>query len=196
MKCNDAERLIQRSLDGDLSPAERTALDAHMEGCASCRQAWDEYRALARTATRWVSAAASDPGDDFTMRVIQEIAALGETAEVAAPSRRSILAGFGAGTAVFAAAACVIALLGIGWHDLALSAPQLPSTGDALRSMSTPTWDSFRGSLGSFSADALQAQIGRFVAAGVSTWLVYVFVAALAGNALFAGSMLRRRRAM
>ncbi|HTE53050.1 MAG TPA: zf-HC2 domain-containing protein [Kofleriaceae bacterium] len=37
MSCRNTQRLFSRHLDGRISDAERTALDAHLAGCAACR---------------------------------------------------------------------------------------------------------------------------------------------------------------
>jgi hypothetical protein len=37
---------LSEYLDGDLGPADRTALEAHLAGCAECRETLDELRAL------------------------------------------------------------------------------------------------------------------------------------------------------
>jgi anti-sigma factor RsiW len=38
MSCDDARRLIQSDLDGDMSDAEADALKAHLGGCTRCAQ--------------------------------------------------------------------------------------------------------------------------------------------------------------
>ena len=76
MNCFDAEELVQRSLDGALTVDERRALEGHLEDCAACRRAREEYRLLSRLATTWTNGTArdGDPGDAFTAQVIAHIA--------------------------------------------------------------------------------------------------------------------------
>jgi predicted anti-sigma-YlaC factor YlaD len=50
MNCRAAERLISAERDGTLSPTERAALEAHVAGCATCRQARET---LATAAASW-----------------------------------------------------------------------------------------------------------------------------------------------
>lgn len=76
MTCAQADNLVQTGLDGRLSPAERTRLDAHLSHCDACRAAWDEYRRLGQTATDWARRPVfmDDPGDAFTAQVMAQIA--------------------------------------------------------------------------------------------------------------------------
>ena len=75
MNCRMAEEEIQKSLDGILRHSERERLDAHLASCAACRQAWAEYRLLARAAGRWAHPThEDDPGEAFNARVLARIA--------------------------------------------------------------------------------------------------------------------------
>lgn len=75
MNCRTAEEEIQKSLDGLLTPAERTRLDVHMADCAACRRGWAAHRVLARAAGRWVRPLPEDdPGEVFTAQVLARLA--------------------------------------------------------------------------------------------------------------------------
>jgi predicted anti-sigma-YlaC factor YlaD len=43
MNCATSEQLLSRALDGELPANDRTALDAHLASCASCRALRDEW---------------------------------------------------------------------------------------------------------------------------------------------------------
>lgn len=43
MNCHQAEELLSRALDGELSQEHLAALDAHVASCASCRALRDEW---------------------------------------------------------------------------------------------------------------------------------------------------------
>ncbi|MBN2245112.1 MAG: zf-HC2 domain-containing protein [Candidatus Aminicenantes bacterium] len=43
MRCRKAERLIQKSFDGLLKPAEQKELDSHLLNCPACRKMLSEY---------------------------------------------------------------------------------------------------------------------------------------------------------
>ena len=43
MNCHKAEELLSRAMDGELSPDERAALDAHIAVCPGCRALRDEW---------------------------------------------------------------------------------------------------------------------------------------------------------
>jgi len=53
MKCRAAQRLISAERDGALSSGERSALDAHVAGCARCAH---DREVLASAAEAWKSA--------------------------------------------------------------------------------------------------------------------------------------------
>lgn len=77
MTCSQFDLLIQQKLDGDLTPREQAALDAHLAGCEACRRAWEEYQSLGQAAGAWARRPVleSDPGEVFTARVMARIAA-------------------------------------------------------------------------------------------------------------------------
>lgn len=73
-KCREAIDLIQKSLDETLSVDERRQLDAHIDNCEECRSAFEEYRLLASFSKEWITSGITDPGDEFTDRVMMLIA--------------------------------------------------------------------------------------------------------------------------
>jgi hypothetical protein len=75
--CDDADRLIQKALDGELTPTEREALDKHMAACATCAAAWQEHRELARRTTAWARRPAANTANaqDFAAAVLAQIVA-------------------------------------------------------------------------------------------------------------------------
>ena len=73
MNCREADHLVQQSLDRPLDGADRTRLDAHLEGCESCRASLRQYRQLAATTRNWIESGTPDPGDEFTQRVIKAV---------------------------------------------------------------------------------------------------------------------------
>lgn len=80
--------LIQRAIDEDLSQAEQTVLDTHIETCAECRREYDEYMSLAAGLAKLSKVR---PETSFAMQMTPEL--LRQTVEgatPAAPSRRVV----------------------------------------------------------------------------------------------------------
>lgn len=188
--CRAAEELMQRSLDGPLTAAERRRLDGHLATCETCRVAWEEYRRLSRTASAWMSAAAHDPGDEFTSRIMAE---LGLSADGMPPMpsdppsptrpRRWI------GAAALVACASAVVVAGFFLPPI----PHLNMVVDAytpmVGSISMPRPDTLAQTW-----TAEPSQIADLTAAFRSwTWPVYVFAGALIGNIGFATVLGRRR---
>src|SRR5579884_517563 len=120
--CRDAERLILRSLDSDLTAEERERLDAHCAACTACAHGWEEYRRLARAATEWVRRpSVSAPTGDFTASVLDQIARRQDAGERALTGRGSPWLAWIAGLA------CTVAAVAA-WHYLPLSVPLQPPT--------------------------------------------------------------------
>jgi predicted anti-sigma-YlaC factor YlaD len=46
MKCQDAEKRLLRSFDGELEGATKTELDGHLKACPGCREKQSEYGVL------------------------------------------------------------------------------------------------------------------------------------------------------
>jgi len=100
------EHLLARAADGALSDAEQRDVQAHLEGCAACREALDAQRLVARAL---VARAAVEPTAGFASRVSARLDA----------QQRGILdlanwRAWTVGLAPVAAALVVVAYLGIG----------------------------------------------------------------------------------
>jgi anti-sigma factor RsiW len=74
MRCNQAKRLVSLAQDGRLDPAERSRLQAHLEGCPSCRE-WQQEQAWLLGRLRGLEAPAPGPG--FQAALLARIAAAG-----------------------------------------------------------------------------------------------------------------------
>lgn len=65
LRCHWSARRIQRYLDADpaapLSPSETRKLAEHLDICARCTAAADEYRGLRRSLLRWSQRHPVDP---------------------------------------------------------------------------------------------------------------------------------------
>src|SRR5579883_2075405 len=72
--CEEADRLIQKGLDGMLTAKEREALDQHIATCPACAAAWDQHRELARRAAAWSRRPATGEAKGFTAGVLAQIA--------------------------------------------------------------------------------------------------------------------------
>jgi len=97
----------QDYLDGELVPAERTAFEAHLAGCADCRREVAIYRAVLgeiAALETW------DPGPELTERVLAEVLPARRTAWVPALA--------------WGAAASVVASLGAIAAAVSLPAPR------------------------------------------------------------------------
>ncbi|HYZ75591.1 MAG TPA: zf-HC2 domain-containing protein [Chthoniobacterales bacterium] len=46
MNCEEADRLLDAYLDGELEPDKRAALEQHLDGCPECKQKLDRLRRL------------------------------------------------------------------------------------------------------------------------------------------------------
>lgn len=67
--CDECRDRLQDLVDGELSAAEKAALDAHIGGCAECAEM---HRRLAKFTTTMVKAAQPlRPGSDFSSKVMQ-----------------------------------------------------------------------------------------------------------------------------
>lgn len=82
MRCEEWRVLVSAQLDGEDDPADAQRVDAHLGGCANCRQ-WLDRAATVNRLTR-TSAAASPP--DLSAAIL---AALPPAAPPAAPRRRA-----------------------------------------------------------------------------------------------------------
>ena len=196
----DAEALIQKSLDMPLSGSERQRLDKHLATCDACRSAWEDYRRLSRTADKWMNAASTDPGDDFTMRVMAELG-IDASTPVEIPSAPALSAGRQRSTngrlglAVGAVAlVAVLAVAGIYLPSIGHYQTQLSTYAPTLSDVSTT---SLQPDSISTLASASRQQVSLIVDSLSSlSWPLYAFLAALAANVAMAGIMRQRRRAL
>ncbi|MER5334617.1 zf-HC2 domain-containing protein [Micromonospora sp. NPDC002717] len=69
MGCEQWREVLSAQLDGEESPAERTAAEAHLAGCGGCRTWFDQAAAVTRRARLSVMVA----GDDFTDVVLDTL---------------------------------------------------------------------------------------------------------------------------
>ncbi|MFG3712938.1 zf-HC2 domain-containing protein [Micromonospora sp. NPDC047730] len=69
MGCEQWREVLSAQLDGEESPAERTAAEAHLAGCGGCRTWYDQAAAVTRRARLSIMAA----GDDLTDVVLDAL---------------------------------------------------------------------------------------------------------------------------
>jgi predicted anti-sigma-YlaC factor YlaD len=82
MRCRQAKRSVCLALDGRLSQAARPRLQAHLEGCPSCRE-WQQAQAWLRSRLQHLEAPAPAPG--FQAAVQARVAAAGARRRRALP---------------------------------------------------------------------------------------------------------------
>lgn len=105
MRCRDARALLSARLDDELDPADAARLEEHLDGCANCRAANDEYASL-RTRLRITDPIAVDLVPALRERLAGVPAPAVATLE---PGRRR---GARTGRVLVAAAAAVIVAIG------------------------------------------------------------------------------------
>lgn len=71
MNCMDMTPLLSASLDGEITPAEKAVLDAHLAACSACAAQYERLRAADALFTRMRTAA---PAPFFETRLMQRIA--------------------------------------------------------------------------------------------------------------------------
>jgi predicted anti-sigma-YlaC factor YlaD len=69
MGCEQWREVLSAQLDGEETPAERTAVEAHLAGCGDCRAWFDRAAAV----TRRVRLSATVPGGDLTDAVLDAL---------------------------------------------------------------------------------------------------------------------------
>ena len=70
MNCEKYQNEFDDRLDGRLDSVRAQAFDAHVAGCASCRQAWQAYRAVWEVVSRQSSIA---PSFGFAQRTLRRL---------------------------------------------------------------------------------------------------------------------------
>ncbi len=132
MRCRECELLLWAFIDGELPPAQRREVAAHLEGCPQCGRAYEQLRAFPLQVGQLQMA---PPPADFNARLMERIALLPPPAQFAAQyeSRRPYPWSGPSGLIVaFAAAAAAIVLGLIGTSALALADGSLTgSSGNA-----------------------------------------------------------------
>jgi len=197
----EAEWLIQKSLDMPLSAGERQRLDRHLASCDACRTAWEDYRRLTRTADKWVSAASTDPGDDFTLRIMAELGLSAEAVSVVeAPSTEPTRPNWNmrTGWVVAGVAVAVLVVAGMFLPSIGHYQAQVNAYVPSMTSMTTqPVWKPE-----TFTAVTNVATSGRqqlaeaLTSIGSMSWSIYAFLIALAANVAMASVARSRRRAI
>lgn len=182
MNCRHADVLLQRALDGTLTEGERRTLDTHLEGCAACRAAAEEYRQLTQRATAWTRRPAQEAervdADAFTAQVLARIAA--DTPPVLPARERTRFHP----VAVLGCALVVLALLSPLFGPGVLS---MPSSADLLlprpqAALSVPGW--LWANLRALPGDAFSAWTGVQSALPHLAGLREALVLALLANGL------------
>jgi anti-sigma factor RsiW len=106
--CEREREAIGALVDGELAPDERAALEAHLAGCAGCRQ---EFEELSRLAAAFASLPAVEPAPDFEARFWARIAREADAPEgFAARLRRLLSPGRAIALGAVAAAALLLFL--------------------------------------------------------------------------------------
>ena len=70
MKCQNFQDEFDDRLDGRLDALRAQAFDAHLDGCAVCRQAWQAYRAVWEVVSRQPTIA---PSFGFAQRTLRQL---------------------------------------------------------------------------------------------------------------------------
>lgn len=70
MNCTDIAPLLSASLDGEISPAEKALLDAHLAACPSCAAQHERFRAADALMARM---RAATPAPFFETRLMERI---------------------------------------------------------------------------------------------------------------------------
>jgi hypothetical protein len=141
MRCEDAGERITALVDGELPPAERAELEAHLSGCARCRDARAAEEAVA---ARLRSAARPPLPAGFAASVMAKVPA---AAPSAAASRGRILPLWPLVAAASAVAAAVVAMVTIGPGDggFPAKAPHLETAEGFARRGAVPGGDAGSG---------------------------------------------------
>lgn len=125
MRCRKSEELISLYVDGDLEERRVKALEAHLAGCASCREVLKDFRAMAEAAR---ATGVPEPSDAVWTNILVKV----REARAAAPVPSVRPAGFRFMKPLAIAAAALVLVAGgvfIGVRIAGTSAP-LPAKGD------------------------------------------------------------------
>jgi anti-sigma factor RsiW len=73
MRCSSFEPLLDAYVEGELAPARRARVGAHLEGCASCAALLEELRAVDGLL---LAPRRREPAPNFTFKVMAEVRAM------------------------------------------------------------------------------------------------------------------------
>ena len=100
MTCTEYEALMDRDLEGELSPDERERADLHLQACSRCATTRaDLLEIAANAASLPVLTPSRDLWDGIAARIEAPVIALGTTGEHRVPSRRRSMLRFAAAAA-------------------------------------------------------------------------------------------------
>jgi anti-sigma factor RsiW len=80
MRCRECELLLWAFIDGELPPAQRREVAAHLESCAQCSRAYEQLRAFPLQIGQLSMAT---PPADFSARLMERIALLPPPSQLA-----------------------------------------------------------------------------------------------------------------
>ena len=104
MTCTEYDALMDRDLEGELSPDERARADAHLAACARCTAIRAELLEIAASAAALpVMSPSRDLWDGIAARIEAPVIALGTTGEQRVPARRRSFFRFAAAAAALVA---------------------------------------------------------------------------------------------
>lgn len=129
MRCRECELLLWAFIDGELPPAQRREVVAHLESCAECSRAYEQLRAFPLQVGQLSMAA---PPADFSARLMERIALLPPPSQLAAeyePRRPLPWSGPTGMVVAFAAAAAAIVLGLVSTSAIALADGSLTRNG-------------------------------------------------------------------
>jgi predicted anti-sigma-YlaC factor YlaD len=123
--CGEFELLMMRELDGEITPAEKARLDAHLRTCAKCAAAYRQYgKLVAATAEVGMKEVAKEEWDLYWANVYNRIergaawmlVSVGAAAVFAYAAYRIVMWLLGTSAVAWWAKAGIFALaLGIAW---------------------------------------------------------------------------------
>ncbi|MDR1065933.1 MAG: DUF4349 domain-containing protein [Clostridiales bacterium] len=72
--CENISNSISLYVDNEMKPAERKKFEEHIDGCAKCREYFEDYSRLERVMTQFRRDAAPDGVHDETMQAVRRVA--------------------------------------------------------------------------------------------------------------------------
>jgi anti-sigma factor RsiW len=129
MRCRECESLLWPFIDGELPPAQRRTVVAHLESCPQCGEAYEQLRAFPLQVGQLQLAT---PPADFSARLMERIALLPPPLQLAAQHERHRPHPWSGPTGLvvaFSAAAAAIIVGLIGTSAIALTDGSLAGNG-------------------------------------------------------------------